>query len=372
MFTLNDLEKLYSQNPNVQFKKEQVGGSLFTTVNYMLADRDLFKSEYGLELRGVCFDQCGKIASRPFHKFFNLNENEETQKSIVKSKLWCNDKSYAMLKIDGSMVTPVLLRDDKVVFKTKKSFYSDVAIKANAYVPDSVKKLSFNLLSCGMTPIFEFTHPEHKIVINYGSEPKFTLLAIRSNYSGAYVDIDLLKSVADEYNIAVAETFRWEDVIDDSSSEGIEGYVLVSGTDRFKVKTKWYLDRHHMLDVRERDIAEMYLNEVLDDMIPEMLQAEVDMERVEEIKREILADIEDTVLTVNEISDTIFKVVGKDPKDIASWFSKNGNIYYSSAVFKLARGNFDVFNWAKEQYKKNKLKSWSLISISNSNFGVKS
>lgn len=372
MFTLNDLEKLYSQNPNVQFKKEQVGGSLFTTVNYMLADRDLFKSEYGLELRGICFDDSGKIASRPFHKFFNLNENEETQKSIVKSKLWCNDKSYAMLKIDGSMVTPVLLRDDKVVFKTKKSFYSDVAMKANACVPDNVKKLSFNLLSCGMTPIFEFTHPEHKIVINYGSEPKFTLLAIRSNYSGAYVDIDLLKSVADEYNIAVAETFRWEDVIDDSSSEGIEGYVLVSGIDRFKVKTKWYLDRHHMLDVRERDIAEMYLNEVLDDMIPEMLQAEVDMERVEEIKREILADIEDTVLTVNEISDTIFKVVGKDPKDIASWFNKNGNIYYSSAVFKLARGNFDVFNWAKEQYKKNKLKTWSLISISNSNFGVKS
>lgn len=369
MFTLNDLRKKFGSNPNVQFKEEIVGGKKMTTVSYMLADNDLFAETWGTELRGVCFDESGEIASLPFHKFFNLGENKYTQPEIVED-LMISPKAYAMEKVDGSMITPVVIDNDKVYLKTKKSFYSDVANLANHQMTDEVRELCIHLDFYGMTPIFEFTCMDNRVVIDYGSQPKFTLLAVRNKITGDYYPLEYLLELSEHFNVETAKVYAYSDTLNYKDQEGIEGYVLISGNNRVKVKTEWYLRRHRVLELRERDVVRMYLDEVLDDMIPELIASDVKMDEVYRIQDTVLDQISYITERVNFIAEEVFCEVGKNGKDIARWFSENKTYEkYSAPVFKLARGEFDVMAWAKEHYRKNDLKDWSLRSITNSNFG---
>ena len=69
------------------------------------------------ECRGllVC-SQTGQVLRQPFHKFFNINEAEETSQDIISTRLVENldDKNNTttiLEKIDGSLVSPFQLND---------------------------------------------------------------------------------------------------------------------------------------------------------------------------------------------------------------------------------------------------------------------
>jgi RNA ligase len=60
------------------------------------------------ECRGLVFDKNGWILARRFHKFFNLNEREETLARNVDFS-----KPHSVLaKIDGSMISPVIINGE--------------------------------------------------------------------------------------------------------------------------------------------------------------------------------------------------------------------------------------------------------------------
>ena len=89
----------------------------YTAIDYMVVTPDSFPSmlsddpELRLisairrECRGIKFYKNGIIAARPYHKFHNLNERDETLSSIIN---WTRDY-LAMSKLDGSMIHPLVL-----------------------------------------------------------------------------------------------------------------------------------------------------------------------------------------------------------------------------------------------------------------------
>lgn len=255
------------QHPMVRAKEEVVEGISYTIISYMVSTPDLWKLPLATECRGITFDHDGKIVSRPFEKFHNVGEKPETMPNLVEKEFV---ECYA--KRDGSMLTPILTKDHQLIFKTKKSFYSDVAKLATQLVPDCVHAFCVYCIHYDLTPIFEFTHPDTRIVLDYPVEENFTLLAIRCNKTGLYESYESMLNLVELFKgVAVIDRYdmTWEQIQESvKNSTGIEGYVLLlKDGSRVKYKTQWYLKMHRiMTDIRERDIAAMVVDETVDDL----------------------------------------------------------------------------------------------------------
>ena len=240
----------------------------YTIASYYILDSKVFQNPYARECRGITFDKNGDLVSRPLHKFFNLGERESTlEKNIDWSTL-----TTVMDKRDGSMISPVLLEDGSIKFKTKRSFTSDPAVLVNnTFGPDSAQyKMSQRLCSIGCTPIFEITSPNNRIVVSY-KETELVLLAVRKNQSGNYFSRDQLELLASEWNIPIVDTFTDVTISDLKHSAetqtGIEGWVVQFNTgEMIKLKTAWYLSLHGSVTfTTEKNIAEMVIDETIDD-----------------------------------------------------------------------------------------------------------
>jgi len=83
----------------------------YTVINYNVMMADTFDCNIRRECRGIIFDTVtGEIIRRPFHKFFNVNEREETQDHVFDL---C--RSYTILeKLDGSMIAPFIVNGEMI------------------------------------------------------------------------------------------------------------------------------------------------------------------------------------------------------------------------------------------------------------------
>lgn len=287
---LSDFDHLRS-HPMVRFKVEEVNGIPVEIISYMIADKEFWENDMALETRGVAFNVItGECLCCPLNKFFNVGERPDTQPDIVKDSF-----IEVYEKRDGSMVTPVLI-DGSIHWKTKKSFYSDVAKLSQSLVPRNVADFVTHCLFQGYTPIFEFTHPDTRIVLDYGKQPHFTLLAIRNNETGEFLSWVYLEALVAPFEIPTVKKYdmSWEELMHDvEHAVGIEGYVLVlEDGRRVKLKTAWYLAMHHtMTELRERDVVEAVLNETVDDMKSLLTSQGKDLAPVEEIEKQVAEEI---------------------------------------------------------------------------------
>jgi T4 RnlA family RNA ligase len=278
---------------------EQLGIDI---ISYIISCDTTFDTPHAKECRGITFDQKGNVISRPFEKFFNLNEREETMFSKLKDKKILR----IMPKLDGSMITGFVL-DDKVVLKSKKKAEADVAKLARRFMTPDHERLIRNLSELGYTPIFEFIGPLNRIVLQH-KENKLVLLAIRENESGQYIDVN--EYCSNNYpNVEVIQDFQdvvgrqfdtlkeLADYVQNESTTDIEGCVVqFDDHTHVKIKTFWYMNLHHNLTfMRVRDIAELCATEQVDDYIalleaqnadPELIRRTHDIESrvTEEIK----------------------------------------------------------------------------------------
>ena len=253
--------------PEIGTKVHTVNGKKFTVVSYLYSTHEMWnKHPLITECRGITFDENGTCVCRPFHKFFNLNENAmSSEDSFDFSKLTVMDK------LDGSMITPVLVNDD-VIFKTKKSFISDVANEANKNMTKEMSDFCKSLLLLDITPIFEFIHEDHGIVINYkNKKTMFNLLALRSIQTGEYIDIDNV-SVDHIDELSIVEFFEYdlEQMLEfKSSMTGVEGFVFKDKNGKYcKIKTDWYNTRHRLTQYTPRTIGDLIVNQEIDDVLP--------------------------------------------------------------------------------------------------------
>lgn len=302
---LSDFDDLRSDK-RVKFKEEQVGFRNFTIISYMIADAEFWKKPLAIETRGVVFDsETGECVCRPFEKFFNVGENAESAPHLIDYE---GAEYYE--KRDGSMLLPVKVSHDKVVFKTKKSFYSDVAIEADACAPKNVRELSLLLINLGLTPIFEYTSPNWKIVLDYGQRPQFYLLAARYINSGRYIQYGFLRSIANRFDVPLIQKY---DINKEAvqynvlHTRNFEGFVILQPNGvRVKQKTNWYLINHRLMtELRERDVALAVADEAIDDIKSELTREGKDLSPVLEIESKVVAQIEQLIADTEKLVELI-------------------------------------------------------------------
>ena len=257
----------------------------YTVIDYVHMDTKTFtgnpETDLGCRMRRACrgliFDADGKLISRPFHKFFNVGEREET---LVENIDWTRQHTV-MHKLDGSMIRPIFL-DGTFRLGTRKGI-TDVGNMAENFVVDNpefgYRELCEHLNLAGLTPIFEFHSLDNIVVIDY--EGSFMrLLAVRDNHTGFYAERDFLDALCVEYNVPVVELFNVDltepnDFLSKVSKEkDSEGYVIRFDAcqSTYKVKNDWYFQLHHVISGlnSERNIVRLLIDNEIDDILPKL------------------------------------------------------------------------------------------------------
>ena len=234
------------------------------------------------ECRGLLFYPNGTIMARRYHKFFNVNERDETQAHLLD----LNRPHVILEKLDGSMITPVW--DGAVRWGTKMGI-TDVAKPVEQFVAKHPKyvKLAEDCYERSLTPIFEWCSRQQRIVIDY-PEDRLVLTAIRRNVRGEYITYDELKSWGRSYDVEVVRAFEgnlenMERLLTDTRDvEGMEGWIIrFDDGEMHKIKGEWYCRIHKTKDnlTLEKNVVELLINEKIDDAKAFML--EDDRKRVE-------------------------------------------------------------------------------------------
>lgn len=343
---------------------KQSNGS--TVICYNISNAEGFATSFEKECRGITFDRDGKIVSRPLHKFFNLAEREE----VLPQNLNWDDVVAVFDKMDGSMITGGVFHGE-VFVKSKKSFESDVAVSALAYVKANQKYYDFikHCADVDLTPVFEYTSPNNRIVLRYDEE-KMTVLHVRHNITGLYHTPDEVAALAKSFDIPVnaplfGKGFDLKALLESLNTvEGIEGYVIqFKNGDMVKVKTRWYVNLHHAVTfVRIRDIARLVLSEKIDDYIAfvALNAPEADLTQIHHINDTIKGEIEGIK---KEVDTILAQHQGADFKTLATTYL--GHPYFSF-IMTTARGKeVDYLDY----YERNRLKEvWSLDQVDLGDF----
>lgn len=238
------------------------------------------------ECRGLFFDKNGRILSRPLHKFFNVNERNETQQRFID----LSESHVILEKLDGSMIRP-FLANGNIRWATKMGI-TDVSMQAEEFVArhPEYEALAKGCFDLGLTPIFEWCSRQQRIVIDYPTD-RLVLIAMRDLRDGTYVLYERLESFGNQYGIPVVRSYEgtpenMELLINETrASEDIEGWIIrFESGHMVKIKGDWYLRIHKTKDklTFEKDVVEMLLDEKLDDIKSFML--EDDRRRVEKFE----------------------------------------------------------------------------------------
>jgi len=242
----------------------------YTVINYNVMMADTFDCNIRRECRGIIFDTAtGDIIRRPFHKFFNVNEREETQDHVVDLS-----QSHAILeKLDGSMIAPFVV-DDQLIWGTKMGA-TEVAEPVEDFVllNENYSQFARFIIRRGYTPIFEWCSRKQRIVLDY-KEDQLILTAIRDLTTGRYMSLDLVMNTADLYFIPTVRQFEPQSDMKSFIEyvrllEDREGFVVrFSDGHMLKLKCDWYVQIHKAKEkiLQDRNIVELILDDKLDDV----------------------------------------------------------------------------------------------------------
>jgi len=305
MFTLEEAFKA------VQGRKEFVVKETTDTIcfDYVIITDDSFDDpQYGWirrNFRGITFcKRTGRLLSLPFHKFYNVGQNEESQFQLHQHK-----KASIYEKLDGSMIHFYKKIDEELVASTCRS-PENVQSKDALEFAKSDKILLANILSTidnDMTPIFEWVAPHNQIVCYY-QEPRLVYLCSRDKKSGQYIFENNYTDRAAKIDIP------FSDILKHKTIKNMEGFVchLECGT-LLKVKTEWYLERHHAVDLLTRPKYKAYeiaLNNLIDDVIGLAGISYRDILR--DIKKEVDDDIIHSRRLLENMFQDLYKQVEND------------------------------------------------------------
>lgn len=203
------------------------------------------------QARGLVFDAAGNVVLRPFGKFFNVGQNEESRIENLPF-----DKPFSVSeKLDGSLVI-FGVWNGELIATTRGSFESPQSQWADKYIREHI---DLSKLLDGVTYLAEGIYPLNQVVLHYGSD-RLPLLAVIENHTGFEYDpiraAELLgMEHAAHYNYSLSDLL---DLV--QTAEGVEGWVVKWINDdgsalRVKVKTLWYINAHrNKFNITEKTI----------------------------------------------------------------------------------------------------------------------
>ena len=284
----------------------------YTVINYVVQMADTFppvtdESHAILrELRGLIFKtSTGEVLQRRLHKFFNVNEKDETQVS----KIDFSEPHVILEKLDGSMITPVWTSDG-LRWGTKMGV-TQVALPVEEFVAEHPAYVTFAqwALSEGLTLIFEWCSRKQTIVLDYEVD-QLVLTAIRVNVTGEYMSHAQMIDELDGIDIPVVKAYagtvaNMQALIDETRGMlGVEGFVVrFDSGHMIKVKAEDYCRKHSAKDMigREKNIIELLVTEKVDD-VKAFLDAK-DLARVNEFERKFwdgVTKVSDLLIAMRE------------------------------------------------------------------------
>ncbi len=244
------------------------------TINYLLilpstwAEPCTLTHWFRRECRGLMFDHHGKIISRPYHKFFNLNENSFTTATHVDLA----QPHVILEKLDGSMVRPFFDSQGCIRWATKMG-ETAIAQMAGEFAAGHKSIMDFvgDQLLMGFTPIFEWCSRKQRIVLDYPRD-RLVLTALRNTITGEYVNYQKMVEIA-EHSVEVVQAVKSHSdltrvVNEVRSLSGQEGWVIrFDSGEMVKLKADEYLRQHQALNNlrAEKNVLSLILNDQTDD-----------------------------------------------------------------------------------------------------------
>lgn len=219
-----------------------------------------FWNEETLSCRGLVMDSYGNIVARPFKKFFNFGE--------VSSEI--PDLPFeAFEKMDGSLGIFFWYKGNPI-FASRGSFTSEQALKGKSMIIEK----EYEILSDGVTYLFEIIYEENRIVVDYGNDERLVLLGAIETETGKEIPYKELEDKLSDKGFELVK--KWDskisiDSILKENDSNREGYVLrFSNGYRIKIKFEEYCRLHRIvtnisnISIWERIKDDLPLDEILD------------------------------------------------------------------------------------------------------------
>jgi RNA ligase len=219
-----------------------------------------FWNEETLSCRGLVMDSYGNIVGRPFKKFFNFGE--------VSSEI--PDLPFeAFEKMDGSLGIFFWYKGNPI-FASRGSFTSEQALKGKSMIIEK----EYEILSDGVTYLFEIIYEENRIVVDYGNDERLVLLGAIETETGKEIPYKKLEDKLSDKGFELVK--KWDskisiDSILKENDSNREGYVLrFSNGYRIKIKFEEYCRLHRIVtnisnvSIWERIKEDLPLGEILD------------------------------------------------------------------------------------------------------------
>lgn len=263
----------------------------YTVIDYQFAGPTTFDHPARVECRGLKFGPDGRVIARPLHKFFNVGEKPDTQPGLLDFE----QPHTIMEKLDGSMIHPAIV-DGQVRFMTRMGC-TDHAAKAERHLTDDIREWCFANLE--LTPIFEWTAPDNRIVVPY-SESQLTLLAVRETASGHYLSRYELEGVALQLGVSAVPLHTMQADANDflahaRAIRGMEGFVVRFANGLWvKAKGEDYVLKHKAKKsvLQEKNVMALVLRGEIDDVLP--LLEPCDRQAVEQYQDDVLRGVYET------------------------------------------------------------------------------
>lgn len=236
----------------------------YTVIDYQYAQTTSFNHPARIECRGLKFDPTGRIIARPLHKFFNVGEKPDTQPHLLDF-----DQPHVVVeKMDGSMIHPAFV-DGRLRFMTRMGC-TDHAAKAERHLTDDIREWCH--ANRELTPIFEWTAPDNRIVVPY-ADSRLTLLAVREVESGHYLPRYDLEGVALLLGVAAVPLHSpgTDFLAHARAIRGLEGFVVRFANGLWvKAKGEDYVLKHKAKEsvLQEKNVLALVLRGELDDVLP--------------------------------------------------------------------------------------------------------
>jgi RNA ligase len=184
-----------------------------------------------MQCRGLIVDDAWNVVSRPFPKFFSV----EQLNGVVPVEPF-----EAYEKLDGSL--GVLYRDgEDVCIASRGSFTSEQAVRATEIYR---KRYSHIPLNPNLTFLFEIIYPENRVVVDYGGMEDIILLAVINTETGAEFPLqDIGFPMVKRY-----DGFSQFDELLANQDNSREGFVVrFQSGQRVKIKFDEYKRLHKLL-----------------------------------------------------------------------------------------------------------------------------